>query len=813
MRIFFKNKIIAFSILVMFLFSTVCTTMVTYAAESNRNGDTSCEVVILLDTSGSMNASDPDIAGARISTEASKSFAYLRTSYSDMYISLIAYNYSVKTVLDKTNVSTELGMAKYENAVDSIYNNTVSGFECWSSMTDIGSALEQANEILKNSSSSKKAVLLFTDGRTELPTKEELNQSLQKVSDSRDSFEKSGIPVYTVGLNLDDSVDVEFLGDLADKTNGKSIIAISASELVQYFNDIYADLFGTIQKNNDPITLTGEKQSYQFNIYGEAIKEANISLYSDSPIGQIQVLTPTGVDVSNNPKMCTINSSVKIANIKILDPMDGMWTISFIGQSGGILRINELHLYDISLTTDQNNKIDLNYGDTLKLNTYLHNNEKNIAISSTKIYADSQVYIEIIDSAKSLSALYPGIINDSSNGFHFDLPFDRPGDYTLQCTLYNDQIMVDSEIINLNVKEPVLSLKTDENGKKVERGEGADFSISLINNPEEGKTINVPDFLKDTTGKLLVNLDGNLIDSIAFDIKESNENKTVEVKYIPLTSGNYTFTVALQNGNYNLESKPVDIEFLNSQISSDFPKNISHTLGIGKDESVVYDLNKYFKDSDNDILKFKLIGVNENDDKATVELDSANNSLTVSFLKKGQSVIEIEAYDDFGAVLTHSVKINVKSLMDMIILIIVVVVIVIILLAVAAIIVLLRKRIAKRFKLSLNIMQGGADIYKISANIQSLKSKKGYDKPYIKLWDILSERAWFPDGVSFEFKEYCSHMTLTGQVLDGGFKIICKVKGQKNKIFNGKNTVTFRFADKDKTLDKYYTVTFSQFEL
>ena len=809
MRMFLKRKIIVSALVALAILNLDINI---HAAEYSEGS--SCEVVILLDTSGSMNASDPDTGGARISTEAAQSFAFLRPSYSDTFISLVAYNTSAKTVLEQTNVRTEVGMAKYKDRMTDIYKNHTDGFENWGPycMTNIGEALEVANELLKNSTASKKAVLLFTDGNIQLRTPEENERSLQKSYDSRDTFAASAIPVYTVGLNYDGSVNKSFLEDLADSTGGKCIITDNASDLIQYFNDIYADLFETIQLVKPPMQIKPhEEQTYELNIYGEAVKEVNVILNSDSPIENIKVLTPTGIDISANKEMCMIDSSVKVANIKILDPMDGLWTIGFIGMSEGILRIGEMHLYDISLITDQGNKIELNFGEILSLTAYLRNNEKNINISSTNIYSDSDSYVQLYGLTNDDGERIGGILNETSNGFRYEIPFAKPGEYTLQFALYNAQILVESEIVGVTVKAPVLSMEATGGGQIV-RGEGCSFQIGLFDAPTDGKLIAAPDFIKNAKGTLLAYLDGNILESLDFEANRLNANERIDIPYTPSRPGNYTFAASLQNGDFILESESINIEFLVSQIKNSFPKSVMHVIS-GKDDLATYDLNKYFSDSDGDPLKFSIIAGEGQSDEIKIELDSGNSVLTLSFLKKGQFSFEIVATDEFGAEIRHSVSISVKSFMDVVIIVSVAVALLVVLMVAAAMVALSMKKINKRFMLTFATAENDSENFSVTGSIRSMKSaKKNYHKPFVNLWDIAEEKIWFPDGVPVEFRQYCSEMILTGQVLGGknrGFKILCKIKGEKDRIFNGNKTISFRFVEGNKS----YLIKFSKFEL
>ena len=66
------------------------------SAEGEANGDV--EVILLFDMSGSMNKSDPDKNGVRLSIEAAYQFVFNYPTKTNMFVTVVPYNSNVYEV-------------------------------------------------------------------------------------------------------------------------------------------------------------------------------------------------------------------------------------------------------------------------------------------------------------------------------------------------------------------------------------------------------------------------------------------------------------------------------------------------------------------------------------------------------------------------------------------------------------------------------------------------------------------------------------------------------------------------------------------
>lgn len=88
-------------------------------------------------------------------------------------------------------------------------------------------------------------IVLLSDGRTDLPKGPRTVAESQKELDSTVKEAVSlNLPVYTIGLNYDGSLDSGTMSTIASMTGGKFYETTSSSQL----NEIVADILMIIQK-------------------------------------------------------------------------------------------------------------------------------------------------------------------------------------------------------------------------------------------------------------------------------------------------------------------------------------------------------------------------------------------------------------------------------------------------------------------------------------------------------------------------------------------------------------------------------------
>lgn len=126
-------------------------------------------------------------------------------------------------------------------------------------------------------------VVLLSDGRTDLPkgprTVEESQKELSKTLKEAVSL---NLPVYTIGLNYDGSLDSATMNDIAEKTGGKFYETKSSDQLNGIIEDIYNDHTkgGSAELPSQYDSKTG-RYTTNFTVDNASVYAANIVILTE----------------------------------------------------------------------------------------------------------------------------------------------------------------------------------------------------------------------------------------------------------------------------------------------------------------------------------------------------------------------------------------------------------------------------------------------------------------------------------------------------------------------------------------------------
>jgi len=789
------------------------------ADNSNAEAVENVEVVILFDVSHSMNNSDPENDyGARLSIQAAQQFVFNRPSEIDEYVTVIPYNSSIYDGFGKMNVSNESGSDDFVEAMDMILrdNTTVKdtpddvipGFSCWINKTDIGSALERATEILADSTCDKKAVILFTDGKIELSGEEQETASKNKAAASKETLDAAGIPIYSIGLNVSgDDVDKDFLNSVSGEKYTK--IVTSASDLEGVFADIYEFLFPNSSGGNEgsfdisPDKVTDAK----FRIYGEAVKEAKINLSSRAPLHTIKVTSPSGVVVAdidmNDPdnikadiknEYCVFQNDALgcIANITLLRPMDGDWTVSVSGEKSTVIT-RMISLFKMSVKTDI--KEDTVFvGDSLKFTANLYDSENNTPLTSSSLYSKEDGASALVDVTRDdtgTSNLVSGNVTSAKDGYDFEVSFTTPGKYTLFLTLDHSQFTVRGER-SITVVGPEMSISSAANA---DGGANPDIILTL-KNPITGEPVSeIPQCLKGQTIKVNVMSGDTTADTV--DVSADDfVSGAYTLAYSPKSTGTYNISASLSYGANSIETDTIEVTYNASSISmvGDITNKLSQS-GLSASLNKEIPLDGVFTDSDGDSLAYRVEVTDGTPVTATID----GNVLKISATDFGKGTVRLIVSDtDEGALYAHEIKIEINSTMPLLITGIVIAVIVIVAGVVFLIIYNKQKVVPVAFRVRLE-MTSPTDIYggkKAVYSVVRMASKKNA-KPNMTLSQIINTPNYATldpasnmdaQDVSTFIGTYCTKITLCGIPFKKQFKITFAESDKKSKTYTFKSS-------------------------
>lgn len=427
----------------------------------SQHDPTNTDVVIVMDKSGSMRGADRE----RIAIEAAKMFIDMEKT-SGANVAVVEFSTEVKTdgllSMDSQEVKTYL-----KSVLDNIeYVNLAH--------TDTGAALKTAVSLLEGSDTeNKKAVILFTDGRTQITTGlRTLEESVADRDGAVAAAAKSGYPIYTVGLNYNHDVDEEELTRMSVLTGGRTLITSDVRELPEFFNSIFQDLGNIDEIEVGTLTANGDYQSVEFEIANDNILEANVVMLSGMQLEDVRLYDPDGAQVDLNGDKFVFSSSSKYAVVKMMTPPSGPWRIEVKGISGDQIKISLLYNYDINMVTTFSQG-EAYKGDTIRIESYLTTQDRRI--NDEKFYQQMTGIATIVCPATGTERTVE--LTQNADGMTGEFTVEEIADHTVTVHVEGQGLYRDSELITIPViNRPVQELKGIGN---LDLGPGEEGSLDL----------------------------------------------------------------------------------------------------------------------------------------------------------------------------------------------------------------------------------------------------------------------------------------------------------------------------------------------
>ena len=285
--------------------------MVTVPAIQNQDPLEGADVVLIIDSSGSMAENDPN----DLRKTAAKHFIDLADPL--IQIAIVDFNGSAKTYADLT-FADSAGKSQLKSAVDRID----SGGD-----TDIGEGLALGYRLLAASSSPdviKKAAVLLTDGR---------DNSFNLTSSYIQNYVAQGWDVYTVGLG--NGVDRGLLEDIAESTSEGEYFPASLENIQTIFNRIFTSVTKeTVIFNNIGFINQNQQITKKFVLDGSVEQIVSSANWQGSTI-ELVLIDPNGVeitpqDAAANPNI-TYQAAPTNAIYTVENPMPGEWGLQATG--------------------------------------------------------------------------------------------------------------------------------------------------------------------------------------------------------------------------------------------------------------------------------------------------------------------------------------------------------------------------------------------------------------------------------------------------------------------------------------------------
>jgi Mg-chelatase subunit ChlD len=301
----FSRKSHCLTRVIVTIFAIGILSAVTNAAAENRS-DLHLDVVLVMDSSGSMKHTDP----RELRKPAAKLLISLLGNHDRA--SVVSFSDQGYPVAFLTPVKGKSNEAKLFAAVDKISNKGV--------YTNLLGAVEGAMRVIRRNPlpDRKTIVVLMTDGKMDLgDTVKNQSKSETLINDLIPQLKNQDIELHTIAFT--DQSDKAHLQQLAQATGGKFNLAQTDKQL----HDVYTSIF---EQNKQPNMLPFDGEKFTID---NAIKEVTIVGSKDSEDVVLSLLAPGGevIAAANKPQNIKWFTAQAFDLITIQKPQPGQWQI------------------------------------------------------------------------------------------------------------------------------------------------------------------------------------------------------------------------------------------------------------------------------------------------------------------------------------------------------------------------------------------------------------------------------------------------------------------------------------------------------
>lgn len=269
-------------------------------------GTADIDVVVVVDSSGSMKKSDPQT----LRIPAAKLFFSLLGAEDSS--ALISFSTDAKTLLDLTPLTSDAARSKLLLAADHITSNGM--------YTNLHAALTRAHELLAKRPGSDKPryIVLMSDGKMDSgDTQRDAALTASLRDELLPALKKDGIQVHTIAFT--NSSDAELLRMIARDTAGLARLALTDAELHTVFSEMF-------ERSKKPDMLPIENGEF---LVDAAVDEVTIVAAKEDAQVHIELQAPDGRRVSEHSKDRNTRwlTTPRFDMITLPQPKTGKWKI------------------------------------------------------------------------------------------------------------------------------------------------------------------------------------------------------------------------------------------------------------------------------------------------------------------------------------------------------------------------------------------------------------------------------------------------------------------------------------------------------
>ncbi len=315
-------------------------------------------VVFVLDTSGSMQQSDPK--------------GYARDGIAQLIYTLPT-NYEVGFVAYNTEISASQPLVENDQREQIM---KAAGEVKYRGYSNAGAGLEQAVEFLEESRAVEKHIVLLSDGEFLCSSEEETDLSRQIYQEATQRAEEDKIRIHVIGLGEEMEDRDNSIFQAAGRTQGGSWYTPQALEIQSAIDSILTEQLGIKQVTAAIVETDGSMETVSIDLPFSHADKVRVLLTGSSAIEKLQT--------SFKAENANQRNGERYSLIEVQQPQSEKMELSFMGEEGNQVRITLIAEYRVV------SKAQVSYQDSEPANEGAERYSREAAITYTFFAAENE---------------------------------------------------------------------------------------------------------------------------------------------------------------------------------------------------------------------------------------------------------------------------------------------------------------------------------------------------------------------------------------------------------------------------------------
>ncbi|MGN1457074.1 MAG: VWA domain-containing protein [Acutalibacteraceae bacterium] len=453
-------------ILVIFVFFVSCLSVSVNAEKPedyDDDGKMNLDVVFVLDASNSMLSSDPN----RVAIDAFNLFTDLCDETCG--VGYTVYTEKLKASSEIVSLDNKKNLEKLKKDISDIEYDPYGSTDIALGLTK-GMNIHSQNQNTDNN--RKKAIILLSDGNTYLENgPRTLAEANKEMNSTLKTLNSRNIPVYSIGLNYDGTLDKKELQKISKETNGKSYETTTSDDLITIISDIFSDIYklnGTnceIKDGNVKIKVKDNSVFYVNVIIKSKFSKAELNPVLTSPDGK-------KVSLTNNDNI-KLTGTDSYTLIKMIYPESGTWNLHLDKANSDNCTITQLDFYSIYVKQKINKTAAI--GESVIIEASLNDIQGLVKDDDLLKTIEMTTIISGNNEEKTIS------LTRKSNGVYTgEFTPDSEGEYTVKTKAISKTFEKESTATKINVKLKVASVTSEPSNTEVTDNSGFYSTLLII---------------------------------------------------------------------------------------------------------------------------------------------------------------------------------------------------------------------------------------------------------------------------------------------------------------------------------------------